>query len=282
MSPDRVIVGEVRGGEVMQLLQAMGIGNDGSLGTIHAGSTRAAINKMLIYAQRSPDAPTPDSVMREIAEVLHLLVYIKKLPDGRRAVTSIREITGYEEGKVLTSEVFGPGPDGTAVYTRPFKPDGEALARLRDSGFDPASLGEPYLPEEVRRDRARRAAQRPPAPQPLPSRPPQPAPAHPQPPGRPPGHAQPRPPERPPVHAQPQPPAPAGVPPQRPYPQPRAAPPQPPQRPTAPATPPVARPPAANRPAQQPPQAPPPQQRPSAPGISPPEPPAPGGRMTAR
>ncbi|MDE0669464.1 MAG: ATPase, T2SS/T4P/T4SS family, partial [bacterium] len=54
MSPDRVIVGEVRGGEVMQLLQAMGIGNDGSLGTIHAGSTRAAINKMLIYAQRSP------------------------------------------------------------------------------------------------------------------------------------------------------------------------------------------------------------------------------------
>ena len=157
MSPDRVIVGEVRGGEVMQLLQAMGIGNDGSLGTIHAGSTRAAINKMLIYAQRSPDAPTPDSVMREIAEVLHLLLYIKKLPDGRRAITSIREVTGYEDGRVITSEVFGPGPDGVAVYTRPFKPDGEALARLRVSGFDPASLGEPYRPEDVRRDRARRA-----------------------------------------------------------------------------------------------------------------------------
>ena len=98
MSPDRVIVGEVRGGEVMQLLQSMGIGNDGSLGTIHAGSTRAAINKMLIYAQRSPDSPTPDSVLREIAEVLHLLVYIKKLPDGRRAITSIREIVSFEDG----------------------------------------------------------------------------------------------------------------------------------------------------------------------------------------
>jgi len=146
MSPDRVIVGEVRGGEVMQLLQAMGIGNDGSLGTIHAGSTRAAINKMLIYAQRSPDAPTPDSVMREIAEVLHLLVYIKKLPDGRRAITSIREVTGYEDGRVLTAEVFGPGPDGVGVYVRPFKPDGETLARLRVSGFDPATLGEPYRP----------------------------------------------------------------------------------------------------------------------------------------
>ena len=144
MSPDRVIVGEVRGGEVMQLLQSMGIGVDGSLGTIHAGSTEAAINKILIYAQRSPDAPTPDSVLREIAEVLHLLVYIKKLPSGLRAVTSIREITGYADGEVLTNEVFAPGPDGPGVYTRPFKPDGEALARLRATGFDPAMLGQPY------------------------------------------------------------------------------------------------------------------------------------------
>ncbi len=250
MSPDRVIVGEVRGGEVMQLLQAMGIGNDGSLGTIHAGSTRAAINKMLIYAQRSPDAPTPDSVMREIAEVLHLLVYIKKLPDGRRAVTSIREVTGYEDAKVLTSEVFGPGPDGIAVYTRPFKEDGEALARLRDSGFDPASLGEPYRPEEVRRDRARRAAQKP-AEQP-PQRPAHRAPAQPGPqaPAQRPG-AQPtqRPPQQQPptrqpqphAHPQPQPQAPPGVPPQHPYPQPRAVPPQPAHRPTAPAPAPVAR-----------------------------------------
>ena len=146
MSPDRVIVGEVRGGEVMQLLQSMGIGNDGSLGTIHAGSTRAAINKMLIYAQRSPDSPTPDSVLREIAEVLHLLVYIKKLPDGRRAVTSIREVVGYEEGRVATSEVFAPGPDGVGVYVKPFEPDGEPLARLVSAGFDPGILGEPYRP----------------------------------------------------------------------------------------------------------------------------------------
>ena len=146
MSPDRVIVGEVRGGEVMQLLQAMGIGNDGSVGTIHAGSTQAAINKILIYAQRSPDAPTPDSVLREIAEVLHLLVYIKKLPDGRRAVTSIREVTGFADGEVLTSEVFAPGPNGVAVYTRPFTPGGETLARLMVSGFEPARLGRPAYP----------------------------------------------------------------------------------------------------------------------------------------
>ena len=127
----------------MQLLQSMGIGVDGSLGTIHAGSTEAAINKILIYAQRSPDAPTPDSVLREVAEVLHLLLFIQKLPNGRRAVTSIREVVGYADGEVLTNEVFAPGPDGVGVYTNPFRPDAGALARLQACGFDPAMLGQP-------------------------------------------------------------------------------------------------------------------------------------------
>ena len=184
MSPDRVIVGEVRGGEVMQLLQSMGIGNDGSLGTIHAGSTRAAINKMLIYAQRSPDSPTPDSVLREISEVLHLLVYIKKLPDGRRAVTSIREVVGYEEGRVVTSEVFAPGPDGVGVYVKPFEPDGEPLARLVAAGFDPGVLGEPYQPGRVvPQSRPETPTPQPPAHRP--QAPPQPQPARPQPHSRP-------------------------------------------------------------------------------------------------
>ena len=173
MSPDRVIVGEVRGGEVMQLLQSMGIGNDGSLGTIHAGSTRAAINKMLIYAQRSPDSPTPDSVLREIAEVLHLLVYIKKLPDGRRAITSIREVVSFEDGGVVTSEVFAPGPDGVGVYSTPFKADGEPLARLVAAGLDPAALGEPYRPGKV----MPQAQPQQPQPQPQPAPPRQPSPA---------------------------------------------------------------------------------------------------------
>ena len=219
MSPDRVIVGEVRGGEVMQLLQAMGIGNDGSLGTIHAGSTRAAINKMLIYAQRSPDSPTPDSVLREIAEVLHLLVYIKKLPDGRRAITSIREIIRHEEGQVVTSEVFAPGPDGTGVYVKPFKPDGEPLARLMATGFDPAALGEPYRqrpsgpeahpPSRYPQPQPAPARQDPRAPQPAPARQdpraPQPAPARqdPRTPQPPPARQDPRTPQPPPTRQDP-------------------------------------------------------------------------------
>ena len=180
MSPDRVIVGEVRGGEVMQLLQSMGIGNDGSLGTIHAGNTKAAINKMLIYAQRSPDSPTPDSVLREISEVLHLLVYIRKLPDGRRAVTSIREVTGYQNGEVVTSEVFAPGPDGVGVYVKPFKPDCEPLARLLAAGFDPAVLGTPYRPQTQAPPPARVSQQAPPQQHPHPAQPQHPQQAPPQ------------------------------------------------------------------------------------------------------
>ena len=204
MSPDRVIVGEVRGGEVMQLLQAMGIGNDGSLGTIHAGSTQAAINKMLIYAQRSPDSPTPDSVLREIAEVLHLLVYIKKLPDGRRAITSIREVVGFEDGGVVTSEVFAPGPDGVGVYSTPFQADGEPLARLVATGFDPEVLGEPYRRESVV-PQSRPQPQQQPHPARQQPQPQQPQPARQQPQQQPqPSHQQPQPQQPQPARQQPQ------------------------------------------------------------------------------
>ena len=226
MSPDRVIVGEVRGGEVMQLLQSMGIGNDGSLGTIHAGSTRAAINKMLIYAQRSPDSPTPDSVLREIAEVLHLLVYIKKLPDGRRAITSIREVVSFEDGGVVTSEVFAPGPDGVGVYSTPFRADGEPLARLVAAGLDPAALGEPYRPGKV----MPQAQPQQPQPQPQPRQQPQPAPPRSQPqPARQQPQPQPQQPQPAPPRSQPQPAGQQPRPRQQPQPAPPRSQPQPPR-----------------------------------------------------
>ena len=244
MSPDRVIVGEVRGGEVMQLLQSMGIGNDGSLGTIHAGSTRAAINKMLIYAQRSPDSPTPDSVLREIAEVLHLLVYIKKLPDGRRAITSIREVVSFEDGGVVTSEVFAPGPDGVGVYSTPFKADGEPLARLVAAGLDPAELGEPYRPGKV----VPQAQPQQPQQQPTQPQQPQQQPTQPQQPQQQPTQPQqPQPRQRPQRPQQPQPQQPQPQQPQRPQ-QPQPQQPQPRQQP--------------QRPQQPQPQQPPPRQQP--------------------
>ena len=144
MAPDRVIVGEVRGGEVMQLLTAMGQGNDGSVGTIHANSSQAVISRILTYSQRSPDATTPEFVLRQVGETLHLIIFLERWgPDQKRQVSSIREVVGYHEGDVLTSEIFNLNEEGVLTYRRPLSPKGETYRRMTQSGFDPAVLGEP-------------------------------------------------------------------------------------------------------------------------------------------
>lgn len=149
MAPDRVIVGEVRGGEVMQLLTAMGQGNDGSLGTIHANSSQAVISRILTYSQRSPDASTPDFVLRQVGETLHLIVFLQLMENQRRRVVSIREVIGYEAGEVLTAEIFNLGEDDVLTYRRPFSPQGETYKRLQQSGYDFSQLGDPVPEEDV-------------------------------------------------------------------------------------------------------------------------------------
>lgn len=147
MAPDRVIVGEVRGGEVMQLLTAMGQGNDGSMGTIHANSSQAVISRILTYSQRSPDASTPDFVLRQVGETLHLILFLEKT--DKRYVTSIREVIGYEAGEVITSEIFNLNEDDQLTYRRPLSPKGETYRRLQVAGYDFSQLGEPVPEEEV-------------------------------------------------------------------------------------------------------------------------------------
>lgn len=149
MAPDRVIVGEVRGGEVMQLLTAMGQGNDGSMGTIHANSSQAVISRILTYSQRSPDATTPDFVLRQVGETLHLIVFLQLMEDQKRIVSSIREVIRYEKGEVLTQEIFSLNENNELVYRRPFNKEGEAFKRLEMSGFDFAELGEPVVEDQV-------------------------------------------------------------------------------------------------------------------------------------
>lgn len=149
MAPDRVIVGEVRGGEVMQLLTAMGQGNDGSMGTIHANSSQAVISRILTYSQRSPDATTPDFVLRQVGETLQLIIFLQLMEDQKRIVSSIREVIRYEKGEVLTQEIFSLNDKDELVYRRPFSQEGETLKRLEMSGFDVAELGEPVPEDQV-------------------------------------------------------------------------------------------------------------------------------------
>ncbi len=143
MAPDRVIVGEVRGPEIMQLLNAMGQGNDGSIGTIHADSSLAVISRILTYSQRSLDAATPDFVLRQIGQTLDLVFFVSLLPNRQRAVTSVREILGYHDGEVFTSEIFALNPKNEVEYMRAPHPSGKLISKVLASGFDPATLGTP-------------------------------------------------------------------------------------------------------------------------------------------
>ncbi|MCW8923645.1 MAG: CpaF family protein [Gammaproteobacteria bacterium] len=106
MRPDRIIVGEVRGAEALDMLQAMNTGHDGSLTTIHANTPRDALTRLEHMVGMS-GVPIPSLVVRQqIAAALDLVVDIERLPDGRRVVTSIQEITGMEENVVTVQEIF--------------------------------------------------------------------------------------------------------------------------------------------------------------------------------
>jgi pilus assembly protein CpaF len=138
MSPDRVFVGEVRGDEVIPLLNAMSQGNDGSLSTIHASSSAGVFRKLALYAAQSPQRLDQATTNLHIAEGLHLVVQLRLTLDGRRFVTSVREVVDADGLQVASNEIFRPGPDGRAVPGAP--PSTDLMDRLDYHGFDPTLL----------------------------------------------------------------------------------------------------------------------------------------------
>ena len=143
LSPDRVIVGEARGPEILDMFQAMSQGNDGSMGTLHARSTGDAFVQIMRYALKAPEHLTPEAVAVDIAASLDLVVHIAKLNNGRRVVSSVREVVGYEGAMVLSNEVLAPDHLGRAVPTgRPFQE--HTLDALIDAGFEPALFDIPH------------------------------------------------------------------------------------------------------------------------------------------
>jgi pilus assembly protein CpaF len=120
MRPDRIIVGEVRAAEALDMLQAMNTGHEGSLSTIHANSPRDALSRletMILMAGSN----LPDRAMREqITSALDLIIQISRLADGSRRVVSIVEVTGMEGQVTATQEIYrykrrGIAPDGTVM-----------------------------------------------------------------------------------------------------------------------------------------------------------------------
>lgn len=106
MRPDRIVVGEVRGEEALDMLQAMNTGHDGSLSTIHANSARDAISRLEHMIGMAGVSISPNVIRQQIAAALDLIVQTERMSDGRRAVISVQEITGMEQNVVNMQEIF--------------------------------------------------------------------------------------------------------------------------------------------------------------------------------
>jgi pilus assembly protein CpaF len=134
MNPDRVIVGEVRGDEVIPMLNAMSQGNDGSMCTIHADSSATVFNKLGLYAMQAPERLSLEATNQLAASAINLVVFIAKGRSGRY-VSSIRQVVGAEDRHVITNELFRPGPDGRAIPGVPIPH--ELASELAAEGYDP-------------------------------------------------------------------------------------------------------------------------------------------------
>jgi len=137
MSPDRVIVGEVRGPEVIPLTNAMSMGNDGSMGTPHTSSSQGSFTKLAAYAVQGPERLPMEATNLLVAAALHFVVHLDKPrgEDGKRVVSSIREVVGADDRQIISNEAWRPGPDLRAVPGAPLRTD--TLDLLVDAGYDP-------------------------------------------------------------------------------------------------------------------------------------------------
>ena len=141
MRPDRIVVGEVRSSEVIEMLQAMNTGHDGSLTTIHANSSRDALGRLENLVGMSGVVLPSKALHQLIASSIHFIIQVSRLDDGSRKITSIQEISGMEGDIISTQEIFcykrtGTNPDGsvqgifTATGIRP-----KAADKMRTFGL---------------------------------------------------------------------------------------------------------------------------------------------------
>jgi pilus assembly protein CpaF len=149
MRPDRILVGEVRGEEALDMLQAMNTGHDGSLTTVHANSPRDAISRLETMALMANLNLPERAIRQQIASAVSIVVQVSRMSDGTRRVTHLSEITGMDEEVVSMQDIFvfekqGIGPNGrvlgqfSATGIRP-----KFAEKLKASGIAvPASLFE--------------------------------------------------------------------------------------------------------------------------------------------
>ena len=130
MRPDRIVIGEVRGGEAIDMLQAMNTGHDGSLTTIHANTPRDALARLETMIQMTGMRLSDRAMRQQIASALDLVLQVARLSDGTRRVTAISEITGMEGETITMQEIFLF--ERTGVDSQ-----GQVIGRFRPTGIRP-------------------------------------------------------------------------------------------------------------------------------------------------
>jgi pilus assembly protein CpaF len=146
MRPDRIIVGEVRSDEVLDMLQAMNTGHEGSMTTIHANSARDALSRMEAMVGMSGVPLSDASTRQTIARALNLIIQLGRGTDGRRRVVSVAEITGTEGPTIVMQDIYRfdqRGVDAAGHVLGDFVPTGirpKLLERIERAGVDPARL----------------------------------------------------------------------------------------------------------------------------------------------
>jgi pilus assembly protein CpaF len=130
MRPDRIIIGECRGGEAMDMLQAMNTGHDGSMTTVHANNTREALGRLeVMIAMAGYDIPMR-SLRTQIAAAIQVIIQVRRITGGRRKVTSVSEIVGMEGESVQMHDLFVYEQSGV-------DPEGHAIGRFSATGIRP-------------------------------------------------------------------------------------------------------------------------------------------------
>ena len=164
MRPDRIIVGDCRGGEALDMLQAMNTGHDGSLTTVHANSPRDVISRLETMVLMSGMELPSRAIREQIASAVDVIIHESRLSDGSRKVVAISEVTGLEGQNVVMQDIFAfrqTGVDDFGVVTGTFRPTGAVptfYEHLKSRGLrlDPAMF-DPNVNREVRLEIAGRA-----------------------------------------------------------------------------------------------------------------------------
>ncbi|MCC6497571.1 MAG: Flp pilus assembly complex ATPase component TadA [Propionibacteriaceae bacterium] len=132
MRPDRIIVGEVRGGEALDMLQAMNTGHDGSLSTVHANNPRDALARLeTLVLMSGMDLPLR-AIREQVCSAIDVIVQLTRLRDGTRRVTALTEVHGMEGQTITMQDVF------EFDYSAGVSPDGKFLGKIQPTGVRPA------------------------------------------------------------------------------------------------------------------------------------------------